>query len=193
MDGATGPPAPYEQPPRKRSGCLVALYVLFGIGLFIVVAGGIGIWVFLQTEQGQKVMQVAKSGAEWITVASTAPGTEELRGAGCETAMVGNAGSALDVFMILIPEEEKQAELREQLSMQAGEGNLDDLLLVICTLPRFTVSAPACEDLARTYSSAVEDEPDSFYVMVMQQGQDAPTCQGIYDPDGMLLRQPQLQ
>jgi hypothetical protein len=172
---------------------MVALYVLFGVGLFFLIAGSIAGYLFLQTEQGQKVWEVASSGAEWITTASMAPGAEELREAGCENAMVSDAGSALDVFMILIPEEEKQAEIREQLEGEVGEGNIDDLRLVICTLPRFTVAKPSCDQLARTYASAIEFPPDSFYVLSMQQGQDGPSCQGIYDPAGNLLREPQLR
>ncbi len=171
---------------------MVALYVLFGIGLFVVVAGGISVYVFLQTEEGQKVLQVAKSGAEWMTTAASAPGTEELRGVGCEAAMVSDAGSALEVFMVLIPEEQKQAEIREQLESEAGRGDLDDLTLVICTLPRFTTGKPSCEELARTYGNAVDYPPDSFYVLSIQSGQDAPSCQGIYSPSGELLHEPQL-
>lgn len=192
MDVQSGPPAPYDAP-RKRSGCMVALYVLFGVGLFVVVAGGIATWLFLQSEQGQKVLQVAREGAEWAVTASQAPGTEELRGAGCDAAMVSDAGSAFDVFMTLIPEAGKRQEIRAELEGQTGQGNLDDLLIVICTVPRFSAGAPPrCDDLARTYSSAVDTVPDSFYVLVMKQGQDAPSCQGIYSPAGELLHEPRL-
>jgi hypothetical protein len=173
--------------PQKRSGCIVALYVLFGIGLFVLVAGGLSTYFFLQSEQGQKILQVAKDGAEWVTVASQAPGTEELREAGCEAAMISDAGSAVDIFMTLIPEPGKQAEIREELEAQAGQTSLDELLLVICTLPRFNVNSPRCEELARTYGDAVSTAPLSFYVLVVAQGRDEPSCQGMFAPDGRLL------
>ena len=96
----------------------MALYVLFGIGLFGVVVGGIGIWAFLQTEEGQQIMQVAKDGAEWMVVASQAPGTEELRETGCEVALVSDAGSAMDIFTSFIPEDGKSQDLREQLAAE---------------------------------------------------------------------------
>ena len=172
---------------------MVALYALFGIGLFLVVAGGIAAYFFFQSEQGQQILKVAQEGAEWVTVAAQAPGTEELRAAGCDTAMVSKAGSALDIFMTLIPEPEKQEELRAQLEAEAGQESLDELLLVVCTLPRFSGSQPpSCDDLARTYGEAVPTAPESFYVLVIQQGESAPRCQGIYDAEGTLLRQPQF-
>jgi hypothetical protein len=180
MDGTGGQP-------RKRSGCMVALYVLFGIGLFFVVAGGLATYFFLQSDQGQKILQVAKDGAEWITVASQAPGTEELREAGCEAAMVSDAGSALDIFMTLIPDPGKQDEIREELEAEAGQTSLDELLIVVCTLPRFSVNPPRCEELAQTYGNAVSTAPLSFYVLVVAQGQNEPPCQGMYSPDGRLV------
>ncbi len=165
---------------------MIALYVLFAVGLFFVVAGSIATYFFLQSEQGQQILQVAKQGAEWVTVASQAPGTDELRDAGCEAAMVSDAGSALDIFMTLLPEE-KGAEARSALEAQVGSQPLDELVLVICTLPRFTVRRPDCEDLARRYGDAVATAPPNFYLLVMEQGQDAPSCQGIYAPDGTLV------
>jgi hypothetical protein len=169
---------------------MIALYALFGIGLFVVVVGSISAYFFFQSETGRQVLQVARDGAAWVAVASQAPGTEELRQAGCEAAMVSNAGSALEVFMTLVPEEQKRDEIRTDLEEQAGNVPLDELLLVVCTLPRFTTSHPECPDLATTYGRAVPTAPDSFYVLVMQQGQQEPSCQGLYDPDGTPLQVP---
>lgn len=176
--------------PPKRSGCIIALYAIFGVGLIVMVAGGVATYLFLQSETGQQFMKVAQEGVEWITVASQAPGTEELRDAGCETAMVSDAASAFEIVSVLIPEEDKQAEVRDELERDAGGYPLDELTLVICTLPRFSVGSPSCDELARTYGSAVETYADSFYVLVMQQGQDEPNCRGVYTPDGTLLAPP---
>jgi len=169
---------------------MIALYVLFGLGLFVVVVGSISVYAFLQTERGKQFLQVARDGAAWLTVASQAPGTEELRGAGCEAAMVSSAGEALAIFMTLVPEEEKRDEIRSNLEAEAGNVPLDELLLVVCTLPRFTTTRPECGDLARTYGEAVPTAPQSFYMLVIQQGQQDPSCQGLYDPEGVPLQVP---
>jgi hypothetical protein len=192
MVGSTGPPAPHDQPPKRRSGCLLALYLLFGIGLFFLLAGGIAGYLFLKTEQGQQILETVKGGAQWITVAAQAPGTDELREAGCEAAMVSDAGSALDVFMTLVPDADQQAEIRERVEAEAGDEPLEDLTIVICTLPRLGDAGPGCDELARTYAAAVDDPPASFYVLLIRQGQQGASCQGIYSPAGSLLREPQL-
>ena len=170
--------------PRKRSGCRIVLYALFGIGLFVVVAGSITAYFFFQSEQGKQLLQVARDGAQWLATASKAPGTAELRDAGCEAAMVSDAAAALDVFMTLVPEEQKRQEIRQSVEQRAGSTHLDELTLVICTLPRFSTRHLACEDLARTYGQAVSTAPESFFVLVIQQGADAPACQGTYTRDG---------
>jgi hypothetical protein len=173
--------------PPKRSGCMVTVYVLFGVGLFVLVAGGIATWVFLQTEQGQKVVEVVKQGAEWMTEATQAPGTAELRDAGCEMALVSEMSKAFDLFMTLLPDEEQKREVLEQME---AAGNLQERLLVMCTLPRTGLADPDCGGLARTYAEAVPTAPDSFFLVVVQPGDDAPSCQGVYSTDGTLLETP---
>ena len=169
---------------------MIALYALFAIGLFFIVAGGLATYFFLQSERGQQVMQAVQDGAEWLTVASQAPGTEALREAGCETAMVSSAEAAFEIFSTVIPEAEQEAEIRGKLEQAAGGQDLDDLLLVICTLPRLSVGDTRCDELARTYANAVDETPDSFYVLAIRAGDDGPSCQGVYAPDGTLLESP---
>ena len=57
----------------------IALYTLFGLGAFILVGGAAALYLFLQTEQGEQILLAAKRGVELVAVASSAPGTEELR------------------------------------------------------------------------------------------------------------------
>ena len=168
---------------------MTALYALLAVGLFVVVAGGIASWLFLQTEQGQKVMEVVKQSAEWITEASQAPGTVELRSAGCEMALVSEMSRAVDLLMALVPDEEQERELLEQME---SAGNLRERLLVICTLPRNSPDEPDCGGLARTYGEAVPSAPESFFLVAIRQGDDTPRCQSIYSTDGTLLETPGL-
>lgn len=180
-------PGPIEPP--KRSGCIVALYVLFGAGLFLLVAGGIAVWVFLQSEQGQKIVEVASQGLEWMTEASQAPGTAELREAGCDVALVSEMSRAFELVMTLVPDEEQKSEVLEKMG---AAGNLQEQLLVMCTLPRLGLGEPDCSKFARTYSEAVPAGPETMFLLVMRQGADAPSCQGIYSTDGTLLENLEL-
>jgi hypothetical protein len=54
----------------------------------VVVATGIGIWVFLRSERGQKLIEVASDGINLARKAAQAPGTATLRAPGCTQAMV---------------------------------------------------------------------------------------------------------
>ena len=178
--------------PPKRSGCVIALYVLFGVGLFFIVVGGLATWIFLQSERGQQLVTMMKEGAEWITEAVQAPGTEELRAVGCEVAMVSTASSAFELFSAFVPEEDKRAELRAELEANTGGSDLDEMQLVICTVPGYQMETPGCDDLARTYATAVDTGSDAFYVFLMQDGGEEPICQGVFSSDGRLIAEPDL-
>ena len=178
-------PGPLElQSKKKRSGCVVALYVLFGIGLFTILLGGAATYLFLQSDQGKEIVQAVKQGTEWIAEAATAPGTEELRAAGCQAALVSTASSALEVITAFVPDGGLREEIRNELLADAGDMDLDEVLLVACTNGRFDGKPPSCPKVARVYSEAVDFAPPAFYVIVLQEGASEPVCQGIHAPDG---------
>jgi len=175
--------------PPKRSGCRIALYAIFGLGLFVIVGIGVAVWLFLESEEGQRVVEAAKQGATWMTEASQAPGTEELREAGCSDALVSEMSKAIDIFMAFLPDETQKSELVEQLE---SAGGLDTRLLVMCSLSPLQSDEPDCGILARTYADAVAPAPDRFLLIVLRQGEDAPRCRGIYSTDGTLLATPEI-
>jgi hypothetical protein len=180
---------------REQSGCLVAIYALFAIGALGLLIGGVTLFFFFQSDQGRKILAVAEKGATWMATAAGALGTTELREAGCEVAMVHRAAATIDVVMQLLPEGDRQ-QLREELQARAGDIDLEELLVVLCIAPRFSLNPPECSDLALVYSEAIEAEaieagalevvPDAFGVIVAQQGRDSLVCEGIYTPDGSL-------
>ena len=173
--------------PPKRSGCRLALYTIFGLGLFAIVAVGIALWLFLESEQGQRVVEAAKQGASWMTEASQAPGTAELREAGCSNALVSEMSKAIDTFMSFLPDETQKSELLEEME---SAGGLETQWLVMCSLSPLGAAEPDCGELARTYADAVPSAPESFLLVVLRQGDDAPSCRGIYSADGTLVRTP---
>lgn len=179
----SGPPPSTPEPigpggRRQRSGCLVALYVLFGLGALVLVLGGIAAWLFFRSETGQRVLEAAKEGTAWAQEAAAAPGTDALRQAGCDTAMVTTFGRVLDFTAQLLPPE-RAAEIER--------GEAADETLVICQLPLLSDTQPDCAEMARVYGSAVPDPPARFVVMVQRQGLRPRQCQGFYAPDGTLL------
>ena len=109
--------------------------------------------------------------------------------------MVHTAEATIDVVMQLLPEDD-QRQLQEELQARAGDIDLDELLVVLCIAPRFSLNPPDCSDLAVVYSQAIESQavesqaievaPDTFGVIVAQQGRDSLVCEGIYTPDGSL-------
>jgi hypothetical protein len=163
---------------------MLALYGLFGAGLFVIVAGGVATWLFLQTEQGQKVVQGVEQAAEWMTEAIQAPGTTELRAAGCEMALVSEASQAADLFRTLLPSQEQTSQMLEQME---AAGNLRERQLVMCSIASADRADPSCEELAQTYGEAVHRPSESFFLVVIRQSDDSPQCQGLYSADGTLL------
>jgi len=186
MSAPTPAPIDPRSPRNERSGCVVALYALFAIGLVAVLGGAAAVYLFLQSEEGQKLTEVARGGMEWLAVATDAPGAEELRGAGCEVAMVNSAGSAIQVIQPLLQGDAEAADALGELENLGTD--LEELTLVVCVLPRLSIGSRECGEFARTYAGAVEFPPDEFALFVMRQGQDQPTCSGLYAPDGELRR-----
>jgi hypothetical protein len=167
--------------PRERSGCLIALYALFAVGLFVLVIGALTAYVALRSPQGQKVVEAAKQGMSWILEAQRAPGTAELREAGCATALVTSLSDAAEIFSELMPEQ-------AQRELEQGEGARQlEHDMVVCVVGRMTLAPPDCSGVARIYAAAPGSPSESFIVRVQRQGNDAATCQGLYDAEGELI------
>jgi hypothetical protein len=162
----------------RRSGCLVALYVVFGLGALLLVGAGVAAWLFLRSETGQHVLDAAKEGASWAEEASHAPGTDALREAGCENAMVSSFGQILGLASHFLPPE-KASDLQQNPLAQET--------VVVCQIGLFSKAEPDCAAMASVYGSAVSDPPERFVVMVQRQGLGRRACQGFYAPDGSFL------
>jgi hypothetical protein len=164
--------------PKQRSGCLVGLYVILGLGMLLIVVGGIAFWLFLRSDEGQRMLAAARQGVEWAEEAAQAPGTAELREFGCETAVVTTFDQMLELAAELFPEE-AGAELEEN--------PLADETLVLCMIGFFSDAAVDCAGVARVYGAAVPDAPERFVVMTQKQGRGKGECQGFFAPDGRFL------
>jgi hypothetical protein len=179
----SGPPPPTPRPigpggPKERSGWLVALYVVLGLGALLIAVVGIATWLFLRSEEGQQVLAAARQGIAWAEEAGRAPGTEQLRESGCETAMVTTFGRIFDLAADLLPAEQRG-------EVEASE--LADETLVLCMLGAFSDKTADCGEVARVYGEAVPDAPERFVVVVQKQGRNQGQCRGFFAPDGRFL------
>ena len=148
-----------------RSGLRVLLYVLLALGsLGVLTCAGL---LFLAA-RNPAVQQFV----ETMAGSHSAPGTEQLRDAGCAVAQVIELGSV----MALLPEFDEQ-EVREATALM-------DLTMVQCVLSKSDSGELGCDEVAKIYSSAVPDPPDRFLVQVAVQFSSQGDCQVVYSADG---------
>jgi hypothetical protein len=159
-----GPEIPKIGEP-KRSGLRVFLYILLAVGgLGVLTCGGL----LLLAARNPAVQQFVEA----MAGSQSAPGTQQLRDAGCEIAQVFDLGSALALLSELDTGEMGEAEA------------LMDMTMVQCLLPRSDSSGLGCDEVARIYSTAVPDPPDRFLVQVSPQFSSKAGCQVVYGADG---------
>lgn len=124
------------------------------------------------------VFNAVQGGMQMIKEAQNAPGMAELRGEGCDTAMV------------MTPEMIKRfTEAVKDLDEKHGDGTADfdvpeglDRAMVTCTMPQ-GAKALKCDALAKTYIEATKPATD-FVMTVTVPGDQKPACQSNYNPKG---------
>jgi hypothetical protein len=167
---------PSQTADRKRPAYLTVIYVVLGLLAFFLVTGGLGIWMFLRSETGQKVVSTVGKGFTLMQEASKAPGTEQLREHGCRGAMVIPFERMMEVVKEFAPEAEKEFD-RDEFP---GEGTM-----VVCQVSSDAGNAPTCAEVARIYAAAVSQAPERFGVTV--QGSRGGACDGTYARDGTFI------
>ena len=91
-------PNPVPPPQKKKmSGCAIALIIVGGIFVALVIASGIGLAVFLRSDTGRKVFDVVDKTGKAVTKGMNAPGTKEMRAAGCPQANVLDMGDVAGI------------------------------------------------------------------------------------------------
>src|SRR5688572_6699798 len=114
MDAAP-PPLPSRPPTapvaaRKRSGCVTALYIFLALGGVTVITLVVAGWLFYRSDTGQKLVGVAREGLALSQEALKAPGTSELRAAGCTQAMVMPMDRMFELLGEISPEARRDGE-----------------------------------------------------------------------------------
>jgi len=163
----TAPPPPVDGRGGRRVLLVLAVVALLALGTctYLVASSPRARGVF---EAGAAVIE---AGVE----AANAPGTEALRAAGCEEAMVLD-GRAL-------------AGALAKIEQDPGRSQADGVppKLVMC---QFSFDAPelSCGELAVVYANAVDDPPDEIGVAIRVKLPRREICRGVFAADGRWLR-----
>jgi hypothetical protein len=166
----------------SRSGCLIALYVVLGLAVLILLAGGLGVWVFLRSETGQKVWRTVTAGVTLTREATRAPGTDALRAGGCSQALVVPTGRVVELLGEFVPEVRTGGR---------DAGAFGEQTVVLCQVDTGDAMPPDCAEVARVYAGAAPAAPERFGVVVQVRGQRNAVCQGSYARDGSFLDPPE--
>jgi hypothetical protein len=164
-------PAP-EPAPEKVAAVRRGFKILGGVIVFFLV-GGITLGVVLmQNPRVRNMVHVLREGVGAAVAGQHAPGTDELRAAGCTTAMVLDVRAAMKRIAPTADVESGPA---------AGLGDA----LVICAVTAETTLT--CEHVAEIYGRAVPSGAP-FAVTLQGRGSKEPNCSGLFSRDGTRLR-----
>lgn len=179
------PAPPYYPTPQKKKSSNTCLIVLLILG--VIVLGGVGMatlgfYLFATSKTGKDVIDIVGKGAKAVgetakvmEEAARAPGTPELRAAGCTQAFVidmDKLAKAFDQFDAGIP--------------APTDGGARVKLMVLCQVNALG-SPPACDDAARAYVGAVGRAAGDFAVTVSIERDKRPRCSSRYAPDAAPL------
>ena len=172
-----------EQQQAKRSGCSagkVILVLVVGFLLLGLAAAGTCAWCLATNPEVRKAGALLGETVRMGAAASNAPGTDELEEAGCADAMV------LDMRKVVQLTEDLAEEIGDDGDVQVPEEEWQQHI-VVCQY-RFREAKLSCDDVAATYTRAVPTAPARFGVVVQAGLNNGNVCQGVYGPDGQLLR-----
>jgi hypothetical protein len=146
---------PQQPPPKKgMSGCVIALLIVGGLGIVIALVVGIFVW-----KAAKVITEAAQEGLN-------APGSAELRAAGCDAALIMDMSKISTIF-------------------DAGSTSAPESVIVSCNVAAGKAE-PKCDDLAKVYVHAVGSAHGNFLVQVQSQG-GAAACKKVYGPTGTFL------
>lgn len=159
--------SPPHQARRSPSGCLIALFVLIGLGVLAIIGVGIAGYVMLQDPAVKDVV-----GA--IGGVMNAPGRQELMDAGCEQAFV------MDMDPLVKLAQRKGDEADRDLEA------MKNAVMINCAFSKESAVGLDCGQVARIYREQVSAERQ-VHVVVQVTGKQHPECTGHYDRAGNRL------
>jgi hypothetical protein len=170
--GGPGGPPNAQQKSSTGKIVLLILAVLGGLALICCIVSAVAANQAMKDPNVRKGFAAAGKGLKMAEKGMTAPGTDELRKAGCSQSMVIDMSDAMEII---------------DMFADAGDKTLPDDLggMVICQGNMFDKLPTDCDQLARTYVAAAHPTK-GFALMVQKQGDNKPLCQNSYSADGAL-------
>lgn len=160
--------APMPPPKKKGNTCLTIFLVV--LGLFVV---SIGVGGYLLYDEFGEIIGATGELASEMGKAQSAPGTDEMRDAGCHLALALDVGKVGDAIQRLEKDIAKR-EGRKAKDMDLGDAGM----LVLCQ----TNDDLECKDVAKAFVDGGKPK-DKFLVSVKDDGEKV-TCSGLFDEDG---------
>jgi hypothetical protein len=164
--GPTRPPPP--------TGLKILVWIGIAFLLFLIVVSGTCAYCVLKNPEARKIGAILGESVRMGLAATKAPGTAELREAGCDQAMVMD----LHNFTTLVAE--MDAKSGKSPTIQDWQS------MVLCQI-QLGSTRLTCEQVARIYGRAVPSAPAKFAVAIQVQLPRKEICQGLYGPDGTKL------
>jgi hypothetical protein len=149
---------------------------MLAIAVLLCLVLGVGAWLFLRSERGQKVIGVVQEGISMARDAAAAPGTDALRAAGCSQAMVMSSMRIFDLVDEIATNQDP-----------ADKNERKDQTYILCRFNAAEGEGPGCADMARVYAGAVPEPPPRLAVIVQSTRGGRARCQGVYAPDGSFI------
>lgn len=125
------------------------------------------------------VVDIAGGGFKFYQKISSAPGTTQLKKAGCEQAFVITPEALADFVGSI----EKVAEKNKEEGVEATTPPELKFPMVMCQVQK-AKKAPKCDDIAKTYGEAVKETPQFGVIVQAGEKRDGPVCQGLFKEDG---------
>lgn len=154
-------------------GCMIAIAVALGI---VLICGGIVTWAGYSAWKSPGVQRVVAIGGAMVELtqeAMRAPGTAEMRAAGCTQAMAFTPELMQRFITAIAPDAGVEAP---------------SIPLAVCVMQRGAATVPTCEAAASAYAGA-QPAAAEIAVRVAVQGEQVARCEGVYGPGGTFLRE----
>ncbi len=170
---------------KKPSGCLIAILVVVGLIVALVVA----VYLVVKSDRGQEFFAALDVAME----AHQAPGTDAMRGIGCESPMVMTVAMMASTATGVLGGFDFQGEFDDtSKSFVEATKDVANEIVLVCHAESsgneksIGRNAPGCAALASAYAKAVIDGPERVIVMA-QKSDGSGECGGYYGRDGKRL------